>query len=770
MTSKIISIKSKLIIMSVLFATVPLLCLAMASYNTAKSEIFRDIEANLGQQAIVLGQQVKAVYELAKNKVASDLSVAKSIFYAGNSPYIDTSDPMTLKIVNQLTNESKTVVVPKMKTGEAQVAYQYDTVDKIKATVGGTATIFQLIPEGLLRISTNVLQHDGARAVGTYIPTDSPVYKAILNGDTFYGRAFVVNAWYITAYEPIRDTAGAVIGALYVGIREDVYQENLRNNLSRLIVGKTGYVFIINEKGDYILSYQRKRDGENIWNARDARGMYFIQEIVHKAVELKEGETAVTYYPWQNKGESEPRMKAAGYVYSPEWKWIIAASAYHSDFLDGLNKIKIITALVTVFAILLASGAGYWFASTITKPLLKIVNAIRDFAKGDLDQTVSINKKDETGVLAESLNTMVLNLKSTADMAGKVAGGDLTVQVSLLSDKDALGHSLQEMVTKLSNIVSEIQISSSNVAAGSQELSATSQSISQGSTEQASSLEEITSSLNEISSQTKITAEHALQANRLAAQARDAATAGNSRMQAMVSAMNEINQSSQSISKIIKVIDEIAFQTNLLALNAAVEAARAGKHGKGFAVVAEEVRNLAARSARAAKETAELIEGSVKKVGNGTEVAGQTAQALEEIVTFITRAADIIGAIAASSGEQSNAIANINTGLSQIEQVNQQSTAHAEESAAAAEELSSQAQILQQLITTFKIDDRKTGATSRKQISTGAEPMAAHQKMLCKKMLRAAGSGRSSSPWSGAPVAASADPVIYLGDQEFGKY
>jgi methyl-accepting chemotaxis protein len=229
--------------------------------------------------------------------------------------------------------------------------------------------------------------------------------------------------------------------------------------------------------------------------------------------------------------------------------------------------------------------------------------------------------------------------------------------------------------------------------------------MSQGATEQASSLEEITSSINEIAAQTRQNAENASLANRLAGEARESAEKGNGQMSQMVGAMQEINASSQSISKIIKVIDEIAFQTNLLALNAAVEAARAGRHGKGFAVVAEEVRSLAARSAKAARETAEMIEGSAKKVEGGMHIASLTAEALKQIVAAAARVSDLVAEIAASSNEQAQGVAQISTGLGQIDQVTQQNTAHAEESASAAEELSSQSIMMLQLIGTFKLTE-----------------------------------------------------------------
>lgn len=287
----------------------------------------------------------------------------------------------------------------------------------------------------------------------------------------------------------------------------------------------------------------------------------------------------------------------------------------------------------------------------------------------------------------------------------QVAGGDLTVRIkgNYSGDFAELKDNVNESLGSVDSAIGQVVGSIREVNAGSQQIADASQSLSQGATEQAASLEEISSSMTEVAGQINQNAENAGRASRVSTETRSAAEAGIRDMDGMVEAMRGINVSSQQIAKVNKVIDDIAFQTNLLALNAAVEAARAGAHGKGFAVVADEVRNLAGRSARAAKETAEMIDESTRKVENGLLVAEKSAVAFRQIVEGIVNVAQLSGEIASASNEQAQGVAQINQGLGQIDQVTQQNTAHAEETAAAAEELSGQADELGRLASRFKV-------------------------------------------------------------------
>ncbi|MBN1956628.1 MAG: HAMP domain-containing protein [Desulfuromonadales bacterium] len=348
----------------------------------------------------------------------------------------------------------------------------------------------------------------------------------------------------------------------------------------------------------------------------------------------------------------------------------------------------------------------------IVVPLSKVKTVLTDIAKGHLDERLGLTQQDEIGETARTLDSLAQSLQTeVVAPLQQLANGDLTFDVVPHDQNDTLRNAIKTLGEDLNRMIADLQVAGQQIDTGSSQVSDSAQMLSDGAAQSAASLEEISSSMNEIGSQTSTSAEHAQQANQLATSARTSADTGSERMADMINAMNEINEAGQNIGKIIKVIDEIAFQTNLLALNAAVEAARAGQHGKGFAVVAEEVRNLAARSAKAASETAELIEGSVEKSQNGTQIAQRTAEALEEIVGSIGKVTDLIGEIAAASSEQAQGISQVNIGLQQIDQVIQQNTASAEESAATSEELSSQAAELRHQLGRFILKSGQVHST-----------------------------------------------------------
>ncbi len=411
--------------------------------------------------------------------------------------------------------------------------------------------------------------------------------------------------------------------------------------------------------------------------------------------------------------------------------------------------ISIISALIgLIFAIRISRS--------IANPLKQTVHMIEAIEHGQLNERLRLDRQDEIGQLGSTMDRFADNLQhEVVEPLNALASGNLNFDVTPHSDQDMLRTALKKLGNDLNEIMVEIQGAGEQIDSGASQVSDSSQSLSQGATEQASSIEEISSSLQEVASQTRRNADDALQASTMTKQMQLDAETSSNQMGLLNTAMVDINDASQSISKIIKVIDEIAFQTNLLALNAAVEAARAGQHGKGFAVVAEEVRNLAARSAKAAQETTQLIEGSVSKANAGAKIVESTAESLAKIVSEISKATNLVSEIAAASNEQAQGIAQISLGVSQIDEVTQQNTAASEETAAAAEELRSQADILQQLLQRFQLrKSASMGMLRNPNITTPKPPLTA-----------AVNNAANSDNWGGQ----NDNRQISLDDNEFAK-
>jgi methyl-accepting chemotaxis protein len=376
---------------------------------------------------------------------------------------------------------------------------------------------------------------------------------------------------------------------------------------------------------------------------------------------------------------------------------------------DELTNTEVAVINLTVLGTIIAVALGVFIAVWLTRHVMGLLGGepsyIARIAKQVASGDLSIDfKKNETeqGIYAE-MKSMVSNLQEKTHLAQQIASGNLDLSVVLTSKKDSLGIAFQEMIINLNDVLGQTQQASVEIADASGSVSSSSNALSEGASSQASSLDNISSSLNQLSTQINLNAGNATQAKDLTLKAQKETNIGSNKMKEMIAAMVDISASSQSISQFINTIDEIAAQTNLLALNAAIEAARAGEQGRGFAVVADEVRNLAARSTKAAAETAQLISGAVEKTQIGSAIASQTAESLKNVTESISQASELVELIASASSEQATGANVINDGVGEIDSVTQQNNDAAQGGAAAAEQLSHQAIQLQEMLTRFKL-------------------------------------------------------------------
>lgn len=494
---------------------------------------------------------------------------------------------------------------------------------------------------------------------------------------------------------PFLDNSNSIIGA--AGI--DITLDRLYNTIKSYKLGNTGFYILTSSNGQLVYYPDVSLKNKSVKDSK-------MSENVIQAIQAKKA----GYLTYSAMGKTD-----YGYI-SPVGNigWTVTTGLPEREFNSTTNAVLLTLIIIFIIAIIIIFAAIFITAKSIVHPLEKLKNTANQIADGDLDVHVDVRSTDEVGQVAvaisktvDRLNQYISYINEVSSVLDKIAVGNLKFELhcNYVGQFSKIKTSINNIQSNLVEIFKRIDSSADQVTSGSSQVSDASQALAQGSTEQASSIEELSATVTEISQHVSQNAENAAAADNLSKTALDESKRGKELMQQMTAAMTNINDSSSQISKIIKTIENIAFQTNILALNAAVEAARAGSAGKGFTVVAEEVRNLAGKSAEAAKITTELVENEIHSVQDGSTIASETAKSLDKMSSSVDKVAKSVKEISEACNRQAVAIGQVTEGLDQISAVVQTNSATSEESAASSEELNGQAQLLKELLLKFQMED-----------------------------------------------------------------
>jgi methyl-accepting chemotaxis protein-2 (aspartate sensor receptor) len=540
--------------------------------------------------------------------------------------------------------------------------------DRLTSLTGGSATVFAASGADFVRVSTSLKNERGERAVGTLLDRTGAAYASVRAGNPFSGLVTLFGRHYMTRYDPIKDASGNVIGILFVGVDITANLAVLKEKIKRLTVGATGYFFVINAapgkaQGDLLV--HPVKQGANILDSKDADGRAFIREMLEK-------KNGTIVYPWQNTetGETASRDKRVSYVHFGPWNWLIGGGTYIEEIVAESTALRnryigFGLAALVLFAVLLF----VLVRAIVSRPLSRARASARMIADGDLTVTMDTGRQDDIGRLAAAMNGIS---------------------------------------RKLSMVVGGVRDGAEHIAGAAQQISMGNLDLCSRTEDQAARLAETATAMDALTVTVRQNADNARQANQMALRASDVAQQGGAMVARVVDTMASIDQASRRIVDIIGVIDAIAFQTNILALNAAVEAARAGEQGRGFAVVATEVRNLAQRSAAAAREIKQLIKASSEQVAAGSALVAGAGSTMDDVLASVGRVTDIMAEITAASIEQTRGIEHVNDAIGKMDQATQQNAALVEEAGSAALALQEQATDLAQSVRLFKLDTDRT--------------------------------------------------------------
>ncbi|AQZ97870.1 methyl-accepting chemotaxis protein [Comamonas kerstersii] len=542
----------------------------------------------------------------------------------------------------------------------------FAVVDKFSEDTGGVATVFARKGDDFVRITTSLRDLKGERVMHTVLDRQHPAYQLMLQGKPYVGRADLFGKPYMTAYEPVRDASGQVVGILFVGTDLSAFQDAMQQQVVATRLFEHGGAMVIApgsswEQATFVA--HSTHTGKKVLDAFP-QARVSLEALAQNADGFARDVTALL--PGQGGNPWSVLRKADN-----GW-WVITEVSDDEAMASQRRALWMLWGAMALALALLAAGLLFTLRRGVSAPLQELTQAITLVAQGDLTQPFRSARRDEVGDLVREVEGMRQRF------------------VGMLRQVRVAAHSIAS--------------ASSQIAQGNGDLAERTENTANSLARSAQSIEEITHVVRQ-------SADAAQQAHQLSASAVEVASRGGQVVGDVVATMDDINTSSRKIGDIIGVIDGIAFQTNILALNAAVEAARAGEQGRGFAVVAGEVRSLAQRSAEAAKEIKALISTSVGKVESGAQLVQNAGHTMQEIVSSVQRMGDIIGEISAAASEQAERISQVNQDVTQLDQMTQQNASLVEESAAASQSMRDQAVRLEDSVSVFKLPEAEGSST-----------------------------------------------------------
>jgi methyl-accepting chemotaxis protein WspA len=737
-----VSLRNKVIGLVVLAALVPLVAtitLATIGKTPLKNRVIEHMNEFTKNEVEKAARQVflmcKTIQDGTARHLRETLDVAKDeIRNAGGLSL--GKQKVDWKAINQVTKQVKDVSLPKMMIGATWLGKNDDfdsgspVVDTVTQYTKRYCTIFQRMnADGdMLRVCTTVHTQDGKRAIGTYIPrrrpdgSDDPVIAKVMNGETYSGMAYVVGQPQGTVYAPLwrGPDKREIIGMVYVGTDMSDMLKELRDATMSIEVGKSGYVCAIGAKGDqrghYIISKGGERDGENIWETRDASGKFIIQDVVSKALTNPPGKVFFDKYLWQNKGDSSPRMKSVGLIYFEPWDWIINAGGYDDDYYGVYESVQnaintLIKQIVGVSGLSMAVVAviAILMGGALAKPIRKIASIAQAIARGELAEA----RREVAGI----------SLLPGADGPhAKEAEGDETI---------ILSSAIATMTSQLASLVGQVQRSCVQLVSSATEIAATSK-------EQEATVwgfetltAQIVTAVKEISATAQELAKTMEGVKHVAEGTGKLADTGRTGLRNMEGTMNQlsiattsisfklsvISEKAGSINSVVTTITKVADQTNLLSLNAAIEAEKAGEYGLGFAVVAREIRRLADQTAVATldietmvKEMQSSVTAGVmemdkfsEEVKRGVNSVGEISEQLGQIIERVQEVTGQFEKVNEGMKAQSLGAEQITDAMVQLSEGAKQTSESVKQSNEAAEQLREAARALQAETSRFKV-------------------------------------------------------------------